>query len=267
MLQVIKTLEELSEFRNSLNQKTLALIPSMGALHEGHLALVRQGIEMADVCMPYIFVNPTQFAPNEDFDTYPRNIEDDIKKLESVGVSVVWIPSIEDIYPNGQETDVHISGVSEPLEGEFRPHFFDGVATVLARMFRLSRPDIVILGEKDFQQLQVVRKMVAQENIDVEIVGAPIVRDENGLALSSRNAYLSENEYEVAIQLNKILLELSVGDITEIQAREKLIQAGFDKVDYCTKRNAQTLDVTDPERVLAAAWIGKTRLIDNMAIR
>lgn len=267
MVQVLRTLEELSAFRNSLAQEKLAFVPTMGALHEGHLSLVRSAMETADSVIVSIFVNPTQFAPNEDFDTYPREIEQDIDKLKSVGTKAVWLPSIDDIYPDGQETDVHISGVSEPLEGEFRPHFFDGVATVVKRLFMAVQPDIALFGEKDFQQLQVIRKMVVQENLNIEIIGVAIARDDNGLALSSRNAYLSKDEYKVAIQLNKILIELSKGDITEDQAREKLIQVGFDKVDYCTKRNAKTFDVVDPERVLAAAWIGKTRLIDNMAMR
>jgi pantoate--beta-alanine ligase len=238
----------------------------MGALHDGHLALVKEGLEKADKAIVSIFVNPTQFAPHEDFDAYPRNIEADIAKLEAIGTHGVWLPTEADIYPNGSTADIHVNGVSGPLEGEFRPHFFDGVATVVARLLRAVQPDIAIFGEKDFQQLQVVRQMVGEQDIDVEIAGAKIVRDENGLALSSRNAYLSADEYRVAILLNKILKDMAAGNINEKKAIQELLNAGFDKVDYCTARNAKTFLPENPNRVLAAVWIGKTRLIDNIPL-
>lgn len=264
MMQQIKDIQSLQNFRNEA--ETLAFIPTMGALHEGHLALVKEGLKRSDKAIVSIFVNPTQFAPNEDFSSYPRTLDEDIQKLEKIGAHALWLPSVEDIYPNGQETDIHINGMSEPLEGEFRPHFFDGVATVVARLLRAVNPDIALFGEKDFQQLQVVKKMIAQENIPVEIIGVPIVRDKNGLALSSRNAYLSADEYKIAIQLNVVLKELANGLIDEQAAQKKLLDSGFDKVDYCTDRNAETFKEENPNRVLAAAWIGKTRLIDNMAL-
>ena len=264
-MKIIKDVQALEDFRQSV--KTLAFVPTMGALHEGHLALAREGLKQCDAVIVSIFVNPTQFAPHEDFDSYPRVIDDDIAKLEALGVQAVWLPSEDDIYPNGAKSDIHITGVSEPLEGEFRPHFFDGVATVVARLLRAVKPDIAIFGEKDFQQLQVVMKMVQQENIYVEIIGAPIVRDENGLALSSRNLYLSDDEYKIAIQLNKILQEFADGKINETQANQKILAAGFDKIDYCTARNAETLESNNPNRVLVAVWLGKTRLIDNMAMK
>lgn len=268
-MRIIKTYEDLRAYRRGLTaqRKTLVLVPTMGALHEGHLSLAKIGLEHGDEIIVSIFVNPTQFAPHEDFDSYPRTVEDDIKKLEKIGVHTVWLPSVEDIYPNGIEVDIHISGVSEALEGTFRPHFFDGVATVVARLFLGVKPEIAIFGEKDFQQLQVIKKIVDDSNFPVKIIGAPIIRDENGLALSSRNAYLSEDEYKIAIQLNKILSDIVLGEIDESAAHQKLLDAGFDKIDYCECRNAETFGTEDPNRVLAAVWLGKTRLIDNMAIK
>lgn len=267
-MQKITNNSDLEEFQKTArnHSQTIAFIPTMGALHDGHLALVKEGLQKADIALVSIFVNPTQFAPHEDFDAYPRDVEADMAKLEALGVQAVWLPSEKDIYPAGNKTDIHVSGVSAPLEGEFRPHFFDGVATVVARLLRAVKPDVAIFGEKDFQQLQVVRQMVAEQNINVDIIGAEIVRDENGLALSSRNAYLNEDEFKTAIQLNVVLNEFAAGQINEAQAHEKLLKAGFDKIDYCTARNAETFLPDNPDRVLAAAWIGKTRLIDNMPI-
>ncbi|HPF78801.1 MAG TPA: pantoate--beta-alanine ligase [Alphaproteobacteria bacterium] len=265
-MQIIKNIADLDSFHRQAKKENLktAFIPTMGALHDGHLKLVEEGLKHSDRAIVSIFVNPTQFAPHEDFDSYPRTIEADCQKLESVGAHAVWLPTVADIYPNGQETDIHIDGVSEPLEGEFRPHFFDGVATVVARLLRAVKPDVAMFGEKDFQQLQVVKKMVVQEGIPVDIIGVQIVRDHNGLALSSRNAYLSESDYESAIQLNQILVQLAQNMITEKEAVHLLLDSGFDKVDYCVQRNSETFGTENPNRVLAAAWIGKTRLIDNM---
>lgn len=266
-MEVIKTLDALAAFRGALKHdaKTLAFVPTMGALHEGHLSLAKEGLKRADQVIVSIFVNPTQFAPGEDFDSYPRTVEDDIEKLKSVGVHAVWLPSVNDLYPNGEEVDIRITGVSEPLEGEFRPHFFDGVATVVSRLFKAVQPDVALFGEKDFQQLQVIRKMVKEHQMPVEIIGVETARDQDGLALSSRNSYLSEAEHKAAIQLNQILKELAHGDIDENTACERILAAGFDKIDYCTLRNADTLLSEGVlNRALVAAWIGQTRLIDNM---
>lgn len=267
-MKIIETGSDLHSYVLFLKKsgKSCALIPTMGALHNGHLKLVEEGLKLADEAIVSIFVNPTQFAPNEDFGSYPRTLGEDIEKLEKLGTQAVWLPSVEDIYPNGQETDVHIGGISEPLEGKFRPHFFDGVASVVARLLRAVNPDIALFGEKDFQQLQVIKKMVREENILTEIIGVPIVRDENGLALSSRNIYLSDDEYKIAVQLNVVLKELANGLIDEQTAYQKLLKSRFDKIDYCTCRNSETFTEENPNRVLAAAWIGKTRLIDNMAM-
>ncbi|NQZ13785.1 MAG: pantoate--beta-alanine ligase [Alphaproteobacteria bacterium] len=268
-MNIIKTSKELKAYRDALNNNgnTLAFVPTMGALHEGHLSLMKEGFKHADQVIVSIFVNPTQFAPNEDFDSYPRTIEEDLRKLKEIGVSAVWLPVVEDLYPNGEEIDMHMSGVSEPLEGEFRPHFFDGVATVVSRLFKAVKPDMALFGEKDFQQLQVIRKMVKEHNVPVQIIGVETARDEDGLALSSRNAYLSKEEHQAAIKLNKILKDLAHGNIGEAIAHEMLLTAGFDKVDYCTLRNSATLQAEGLiDRALVAAWIGKTRLIDNMAV-
>jgi pantoate--beta-alanine ligase len=257
--------------------KTIAFVPTMGALHEGHIELVRQGLARADICIPYIFVNPAQFAPHEDFDNYPRTVESDLEKLRTAHASAVYLPQQADIYPPHFSTAITVSGVSEPLEGEFRPHFFSGVATVVAKMLLQCMPDIALFGEKDYQQLQVIKRMTADLNIPVQIVGVPTVRDANGLALSSRNAYLDAAQYQVAIQLNKILKtmgqDISAGksiNAAEDQAREALLRAGFERVDYITARHAGTLQ--QPEkgernlRLLVAAWLGRARLIDNMGL-
>lgn len=263
-MQILKVQGDLESFR--AQGSNIAFIPTMGALHAGHLALVEEGLRQADRVIVSIFVNPTQFAPHEDFSSYPRTQEADIEKLEAVGAQAVWLPAEEDIYPDGRAADIKAGDLAKPLEGEFRPHFFDGVVSVVSRLFDAVQPDIAIFGEKDFQQLQVIRHMVKAQGKNIDIIGAPIVRDENGLALSSRNAYLSSDEYKIAISLNKILYRLACGDLMENQAHEKLLSAGFDKVDYCTARNGQTFLPVNPNRVLAAAWLGKTRLIDNMAI-
>lgn len=265
-MKQIKTLSDLAEFKDTLNGKTVALIPTMGALHEGHLALVKAGMEAADICLPYIFLNPTQFAVGEDLDKYPKTLDQDLERLKQTGAQAVWLPSMDDVYPDGPQITHKANDIAKPLEGKSRPHFFDGVVTVLARMFTLSKPDMAIFGEKDFQQLQVIRAMARDYKFPLRVIGAPTTRDENGLALSSRNAYLSAAEYKIAIQLNKIMKDIAHGLINENMACAKLLKAGFNKIDYITARNSETFEADNPDRVLVAAWIGKTRLIDNMAM-
>lgn len=279
-MQHLTTVKDLRTFvrESRAKGKTVSFVPTMGALHDGHLALVRAGMDCADICIPYIFVNPAQFAPHEDFDSYPRTVEADLDKLGVAGVQAVYLPKgKEDVYPEGFATTVSVSGVSEPLEGAFRPHFFAGVATVVTKMLLRSLPDIALFGEKDWQQLQVIKRLTADLDIPVEIRGVPIVRDENGLALSSRNAYLDEEQYRTALSLNRTLFAMadkvrSGQDQSEIESwgAAQLTDAGFEKVDYCTIRNASTLQKTndnsdDTLRILAAAWVGKARLIDNVA--
>lgn len=256
--------------------KTVALVPTMGALHDGHIELVRQGRAKADICIPSIFLNPMQFAPGEDLASYPQTLAEDLEKLRGVKAAAVYLPRAEEMYPEGFATKVTLSGVALPLEGERRPVMFDGVATVVTKMLLQCLPDIAIFGEKDWQQLQVIKQMVRDLDISVEILGAPIVRDENGLALSSRNAYLSADQYGIAIRLNKILYALAddVKSGLSIPAAEEkalaaLRDAGFESVDYVTVRDAATL--REPQkganlRALAAVRLGKARLIDNIPL-
>ncbi|MEM7617955.1 MAG: pantoate--beta-alanine ligase [Pseudomonadota bacterium] len=266
-MKIIKTVAELRAWREPLwpQGKILSFVPTMGALHEGHLELVRQGLKHSDICLPYIFLNPKQFAEGEDLDKYPKTLDSDLEKLENLGIETVYVPNASEIYPEGFQTTVSVSDIAKPLEGEHRPDFFNGVTTVVAKMLLQSLPDIALFGEKDFQQLQVIKRMVVDLNIPVEIKGISTVRDENGLALSSRNQYLSENQYEIAIQLNKIIKQMAQGNISEQESTQKLLENGFDKVDYCSARNSETFTSENPNRVLAAAWIGDTRLIDNLA--
>lgn len=257
--------------------KKIAFVPTMGALHEGHIKLVREGLARADICIPYIFLNPTQFAPGEDLDKYPKTLDADLQKLEEASAQAVYLPRADEVYPNGPEVTHHVSGITQMLEGEFRSQMFDGVATVLARMFDHVKPDIALFGEKDYQQLLVVKQLVKDLGLSIDIIGVPTVRDENGLALSSRNAYLSPAEYRIAIQLNKVLEEMvarvhagEMIDQIEDIVHKRLEDEGFEAVDYVTIRDADTLlpptDKTIAKRVLAAVRIGHTRLIDNMAV-
>jgi pantoate--beta-alanine ligase len=233
----------------------VGFVPTMGALHDGHISLVQLALTKADRVLVSIFVNPTQFAPHEDFDSYPRQEAQDLEKLQNAGAHAVYLPTDLEIYPDGRESKIKAGAAALGLESDFRPHFFGGVVNIVSRLFDHVRPDVAIFGEKDFQQLCVVREMVAAYAMPIEIVGAPIARDEYGLALSSRNAYLSPQEMIVARTLNKVIAEAGKTKDTEA-ARAQLLQNGFDKVDYVTIWN---------DRILAAAWIGKTRLIDNMA--
>ncbi|CAN5124745.1 pantoate--beta-alanine ligase [soil metagenome] len=257
--------------------ETIAMVPTMGALHEGHLALVRNGRGRAARAVVSIFVNPTQFAANEDFGAYPRAEAADLAKLARVGTDAVFAPSVAEMYPAGFATAISVGGPSAGLETDFRPHFVGGVATVVARLLLACLPDIAIFGEKDYQQLLVIRRMVADLGIPVAIVGHPTLRETDGLAMSSRNAYLSAAERAVAPRLNAALRDAgaairasgdAAGALT--RARADLAAAGF-AVDYVELRNAETLapvaDVRiEPLRLIAAARLGKTRLIDNIAV-
>lgn len=236
--------------------KIVGFVPTMGALHEGHLALVRYARNNSDRVVVSIFVNPTQFAPHEDFDAYPRQEAQDLAKLEEFGVHVVYLPNADEIYPDGFDTELRAGKAAIGLESDFRPHFFDGVVNVVSRLFSHVKPDVAVFGEKDFQQLAVVTEMVDTYKMPTRIVGVPIVRDEEGLALSSRNAYLSPDQLKIARTLNKVLFETAKTKDTEA-AKKQLLENGFDKVDYVDIRG---------DRLLAAAWIGKTRLIDNVAL-
>ena len=240
------------------NGDRIGFVPTMGALHEGHLSLINIAREHSDFVVASIFVNPTQFAPHEDFDSYPRNEDQDAANFKKAGVDLVYIPSTEDIYPNNDRTQwVKTEEAAKGLETDFRPHFFDGVVNVVHRLFKQVTPDVAIFGEKDYQQLQVIRESVDTVGIPVEIIGGPIIRDKHGLALSSRNAYLSDSELDTARMLNKTLKEVAHNKDFEA-AKDILITIGFDKVDYIEERWG---------RILGAAWIDKTRLIDNVPVK
>jgi pantoate--beta-alanine ligase len=259
------------------NGARIGLVPTMGALHDGHLSLVRETQSRADKVVASIFVNPAQFAPHEDFDRYPRTLESDAAKLGSVGLDLVFAPPVAEMYPDGFATGVTVGGPSAGLETDFRPHFFGGVATVVAKLLIAAMPDVAIFGEKDYQQLLVIRRLTTDLGLPIEIVGAPIVREADGLAMSSRNAYLKPAERAVAGQLNAVLktviFNARAGDAVaaaEAFGADALRKAGFDVVDYVAIRDAATLEpmarLDRPARVLAAAKIGATRLIDNMAV-
>lgn len=278
-LPVFHDLQPLRDYVQTCRQegKRITLIPTMGALHEGHLSLVTKGLEDADIAIASIFVNPKQFAPHEDFDSYPRTLDEDIKKLKEIGAHAVWAPKSSVMYPKNDSTNIVMSNISEPLEGEFRPHFFHGVATVVTKLLLQVLPDTAIFGEKDYQQLMVIKRLVQDLCIPVEIIGGKLVRDKNGLALSSRNAYLSEREYDIALNIHKILLTMKTQraegtpiNVIEKEAMQTLLDAGFDSVDYCALRDSETLlpptNSTQAMRGLIAATIGKTRLIDNAAM-
>ena len=256
-MDVIRTQAELHLTLSNRREQgeRIGFVPTMGALHEGHLSLIQCAQQHAECIVVSIFVNPTQFAPHEDFDSYPRNEAEDAKKLEDVGVDILLLPTEDVLYPTGYDSNIKAGDAAQGLETTFRPHFFDGVVNVVYRLFNAIKPDTAIFGEKDFQQLQVLKEMVESQNLPIEIIGAPIIRDEHGLALSSRNAYLSEGELNIARQLNKILKIAAKTQNTE-ETKNALLSAGFDKIDYIEQRW---------NRILAAAWLGKTRLIDNIA--
>ncbi len=256
----------------------IALVPTMGALHAGHLALVRLAQRKARRVVVSIFVNPGQFAPHEDFASYPRSFATDFAILQSLGVDLVWAPPVEAMYPPGFSTRVTPEGpATVGLEDKFRPHFFGGVATVVAKLFAQVRPHIAVFGEKDYQQLKVVTRMAADLDLRVTVVGAPTVREPDGLALSSRNVYLSPEERARAPSLHRVLKQSAArilgGDaIAAVMAEgaAELARNGF-AVDYLAARHAETLapieSIADgPIRLLVAARLGKTRLIDNIGV-
>ena len=274
MTQVVTTVAELRQVLAPLRAGRIGMVPTMGALHDGHLSLVDAARTACGHVVVSIFVNPTQFAPHADFDAYPRTLDADLAKLGDV--DVVFAPTVREMYPEGYATTITVGGPSAGLETDFRPHFFAGVATVVGKLLIAALPDAAIFGQKDYQQLLVVRRLARDLGLPTEIVGAPIVREADGLALSSRNAYLSPVERQVAGRLNLVLKHTIArargGDLraAEADGAAALKAAGFDTVDYVAIRDAATLAAIEtldrPARVLAAAKIGRTRLIDNMAV-
>jgi pantoate--beta-alanine ligase len=256
----------------------IGFVPTMGALHEGHLGLVRDALTRADRVVASVFVNPTQFAPHEDLDRYPRQEARDAELLAGAGCHLLFAPTRAVMYPDGFAMRVEVGGPSAGLETDFRPHFFAGVAVVVAKLLNQVQADVAVFGEKDYQQLLVVRRLARDLDIPTDIVGSPTARDAHGLALSSRNAYLSADELEIARRLNVVLREAGEAArkgavaAAEAEAVRALGAAGFDPVDYVAIRRADDLAVfaadriDAPARILAAAWLGRTRLIDNLPV-
>ena len=282
-MQTVNTLGTLREAVESLRATgPIALVPTMGALHEGHLTLVREARKRAAHVVVSIFVNPKQFGPNEDLDAYPRRMAEDSRLLETEGAAVLWAPDVAEMYPQGFSTNISVTGVSESFCGAARPGHFDGVATVVCKLFNQVRPDMALFGEKDWQQLAVIRRMardldLSRPHVDA-IIGVPTVREKDGLAMSSRNQYLSSTERQAAATLpaamRTAIAAIVAGEpvgraLQALQA--SLLEAGFSSVDYAALADAASLQEiaapsSNPARLLVAARIGSTRLIDNMAV-
>ncbi len=285
-MQTAITLEmlrnETSALRGESGRATIGLVPTMGALHDGHLTLVRRAKEICDHVVASIFVNPTQFGPNEDLDAYPRQLEQDSAMLKEAGCALLWAPQVDAMYPDGFASSISVSGVSEGFCGGDRPGHFDGVATVVCKLFNQVQPTHAFFGEKDYQQLAVIRAMARDLDLTAphvaQIIGVPTVREDDGLAMSSRNRYLSSSDRANAATLPRAM-KAAIADIeggadvaeTLANLKAELIAAGFASVDYAELADASSLAVIDtltqrPARLLVAARIGGTRLIDNMAV-
>jgi pantoate--beta-alanine ligase len=258
-------------------EQSVALVPTMGALHRGHIRLMETAKTKADRVIATIFVNPTQFGPNEDFAAYPRQEAQDVALLEPAGVNALFAPTPDVMYPPGFATKVTVSGLTDVLCGPFRPGHFEGVATVVTKLLLQALPDMALFGEKDFQQLAVIKRFATDLNIPVSIEGVPTVREADGLAMSSRNAYLTPEERKIApalyAALTKAAQSIAAGGdplATTAQAKNDVLKAGFRSIDYIDARNGTTLAQLNPGesggRVFAAAYLGRARLIDNLAI-
>jgi pantoate--beta-alanine ligase len=277
---IVRTIPALRRALEGLRAKkaTIALVPTMGALHDGHVSLVRQAKRRAAKVIVSIFVNPTQFAPSEDFGSYPRTWKSDLGKLKAEAVDLIWNPDVKTMYPKGFATRILTEGpATAALEDRFRPHFFGGVTTVVGKLFTQVRPDFAIFGEKDFQQLRVVTRMAGDLDLGVKVIGSKTVRERDGLAMSSRNVYLSPEQRQIAPTLYRVMKEsakrLRAGDDLKAAMEggaELISNAGF-VLDYFEARHADTLapiaSLKDgPVRILVAAKLGKTRLIDNLGV-
>jgi pantoate--beta-alanine ligase len=278
-MQIIRTVSELRAAVSAYRKqgKLIAFVPTMGALHAGHLALIEFARKHADVVVSSIFVNPKQFGPNEDYQTYPRQEEVDCEKLASKNVEIAYLPDAKSMFPQGFSTKISVEGIKEGLCGASRPGFFDGVALVVSKLLIQVMPDVAVFGEKDYQQLLVVTQMAKDLDLPIEIKGAPIVREQDGLAMSSRNVYLNAEERQIAPAIFQTLLSVAeklqhspeAVESALTWGKEQLTSKGF-RVDYMELRDAVTLKPLDrlhsPARLLVAAFLGKCRLIDNIAV-
>jgi len=279
MTQVIRTSAELRDKVAAWKRSGMlvGVVPTMGALHDGHLSLVREARQQSDRVIVTIFVNPMQFNNKDDLKKYPRDESHDLAMLDAEGVDVLFAPGVDEVYPEGFSTVVSVSGVSEPMEGAFRPGHFEGVATVVAKLFGMTQAGRAFFGEKDWQQLQVVKRLVTDLNIPVRVIGCPTIRETDGLAMSSRNVRLSAEERAIAPRLHEIMQAAAaqmrggknVGRAL-IDAAAEIVEAGFHDVEYLELRTVEGLrpaeDLSEPARMLVAAYLGDVRLIDNIAV-
>ena len=276
-MKIFQSTLELSQWRNESENQSIGFVPTMGALHAGHLSLMKVGKERSDRVIATIFVNPLQFAPNEDFETYPRREDSDIRKLVEEDIDLLFAPDVSEMYRPDATTTISVGGLTDCLCALSRPGFFDGVATVVTKLLLQALPDIAIFGEKDYQQLLVIKRLATDLDIPVEIIGAPTIREEDGLALSSRNVYLDTKSRSIAPSMYNILTQYAsdISNGNDIKkslqlAKQNMQKSGFEKIEYLDLRSSQTLqacnDIKRPSRLFAAAWLGSTRLIDNLAI-
>ncbi|RLB82786.1 MAG: pantoate--beta-alanine ligase [Deltaproteobacteria bacterium] len=280
-IQIIKAIDQMQQEAKRLLQtgKAIAFVPTMGYLHEGHLALMREGRKHGDTLIISIFVNPTQFGPAEDFQAYPRDLDRDVRLAESVGVDIIFAPEADAIYDKAYQTYVDLEILPLHLCGPLRPRHFRGVATVVTKLFNIVKPQAAIFGEKDYQQLVIIRRMVRDLNFDIRIIGVPIVREPDGLAMSSRNTYLSEDERRSALSLFQALqqaqksLAQGMRDARQLisEASEMIRSYPYTKIDYVALCDPETLEDVDrvegPTLMALAVWVGKTRLIDNAILK
>ncbi|MFL2920330.1 MAG: pantoate--beta-alanine ligase [Thalassobaculaceae bacterium] len=278
-MDIVRTVAELRSRISMWRREgqSVALVPTMGSLHAGHLSLMKVGKERSDRVIATIFVNPLQFAPNEDFETYPRREDSDIRKLVEEDIDLLFAPDVSEMYRPDATTTISVGGLTDCLCALSRPGFFDGVATVVTKLLLQALPDIAIFGEKDYQQLLVIKRLATDLDIPVEIIGAPTIREEDGLALSSRNVYLDTKSRSIAPSMYNILTQYAsdISNGNDIKkslqlAKQNMQKSGFEKIEYLDLRSSQTLqacnDIKRPSRLFAAAWLGSTRLIDNLAI-
>jgi pantoate--beta-alanine ligase len=280
-MQIVSSIREMCSISDGVRKagQTIALVPTMGYFHEGHLSLMREGRRRGDVLVVSLFVNPTQFGKGEDYEIYPRDFSRDKSIIEGIGVDILFVPTVEEMYPEGYQTFVGVERVTKPMEGQIRPAHFRGVTTVVAKLFNIVKPHIAIFGEKDFQQLVVIRRMVEDLNMAVEIIGMPILREGDGLAMSSRNTYLTFEQRKAALSLNRSLQKASelfrsgernprriIDAVKGVIGREKGVT-----IEYVEIRDAKTLDeieIIDDQAVIALAMkVGEVRLIDNLIFR